>query len=316
MQIRKLVKSGLSSFVVAVPKEWLEKNKLKAGDNIYLEESKDGTLIISKELKEKLKEKKEIIIDVDGKQPFTIKREILAAYFNNYYYINITGKELNEKIDTIKEQISLLLGMGIVEESSTKILLNDFLDLKDVDISVIIRRMDNIVRAMISDFKSGIKDKKILKLIPSRDYELDKLYFLVFRTLKTTFSDNSMFKDINITREEFQMFWKVNFHLEKIGDMIKRMAALIERISSKKHEQKIIELLSDSEKFYLSVMKSFHLKNKIMSDAVARTRNTLMEKIDKFIESSKDPIISHVGVELESFIIQSNDISRAVYYLS
>ena len=65
MYIRKLVKSGISSFTLALPKNWIEKHELKKGDLLYVEEYIDDTLIISTNIKQEKKEKKELVINTE-----------------------------------------------------------------------------------------------------------------------------------------------------------------------------------------------------------------------------------------------------------
>ena len=58
MNTRRLVKSGNSSLVVSLPKDWIEKNNLHNKDEIFLFEQ-DNTLVIHNEYKQKSTEKKE-----------------------------------------------------------------------------------------------------------------------------------------------------------------------------------------------------------------------------------------------------------------
>ena len=83
MNIRKLVKAGIASFTVSLPKEWIEKNKLKKGDSVYIVEKSANELLLSTEMKEQPKELNEITIVTENKDLETIRREITSAYVNN-----------------------------------------------------------------------------------------------------------------------------------------------------------------------------------------------------------------------------------------
>src|SRR3989338_8302561 len=65
MDIRKLVKSGHSSLVAALPRSWILRNKLKQGDLIYISQDQDK-IIIETEIKREAPKKKEIIITTEN----------------------------------------------------------------------------------------------------------------------------------------------------------------------------------------------------------------------------------------------------------
>ena len=71
MNIRRLVKSGTASHTISLPKDWINKNKLKKGDLLYINE-KNNELTISSETKELPIAQKEISIEVE-ENPFTIR---------------------------------------------------------------------------------------------------------------------------------------------------------------------------------------------------------------------------------------------------
>jgi phosphate uptake regulator len=89
MYIRRLVKSGASSFTISLPKGWLEKNNLKRGSLVYINEKSVNELSIKPEKTEGAPTIKEITINIDGKNLDTIEREITSAYiqlqFDSYY---------------------------------------------------------------------------------------------------------------------------------------------------------------------------------------------------------------------------------------
>ena len=95
MEYRKLISFGKSSFVISLPKAWINKHKLSKGNLLYLQESETDLIISPKEHEEV--EEREITINVDGKDIFFITREINAAYIENNRRIILKGKELEAK---------------------------------------------------------------------------------------------------------------------------------------------------------------------------------------------------------------------------
>ena len=81
---RKLVKLGESTIMISLPQKWINKFNLKKGDEIELEE-KDNMIEITTDLKTEIKEKE---IELNGMDPYSVKRYLSALYKTGYYNIN------------------------------------------------------------------------------------------------------------------------------------------------------------------------------------------------------------------------------------
>ena len=147
---RKLINFGKGSYILTLPKSWVQKNNLKGGDIINVDEG-SAELILSPNAFVETKNIKEITIEVDNKDLELIKVEIVSAYLNNYNTIEIMGKDLDKNIIEIKEIVRNLTGMEIMEQTSTRLVARDLININDISIQNIIRRMNMIKRAMIDD---------------------------------------------------------------------------------------------------------------------------------------------------------------------
>src|SRR3989338_2184617 len=156
MDFRKLIGFGKNSFVISLPKAWVQKNKLKKGDPIYIEENDGDIRLYPSSMEEG--DAKETTIDVDGKSIKEIKRELVPAYINNFTTITLTGKELKKRAKQIRNIIQDLVALEIIEETSEKVIAKSFLNVKDLSIKDLIRKMDIITRAMISDSRLAISE--------------------------------------------------------------------------------------------------------------------------------------------------------------
>ncbi len=312
MNTRRLVKSGYSSLVIAIPKEWIEKNKLKHKDEIYITEQ-DNKLIIQSEYKKKITEKKEKVIDIDSLVDKIIMREIASAYLNNYDYILLKGKTLKKRSKEIKLMISSLIALEVVDESSEKILAKNFLNLQDTDVPLLIRRMDNIVRSMIIDVKQSLTDKSLVENIVERDIEINKLNHLILRVLKTAYTDPSVFNYIGIPSSSLMPYWEVNIALEKIGDRIKHIAMIVPEIKEP-CKKRFLQLIDKIEDYYKKSMKTFYESSVKGSDEVAILKEELRKVINDYT-SHKCIACSKVAINLFNMIGHINDISRIVRYI-
>ena len=62
INVRKLIGFGKNSYVVSLPKQWVEKNKLNKGDLISIDENKEGLLLKTNNVELKKEEPKTIWI--------------------------------------------------------------------------------------------------------------------------------------------------------------------------------------------------------------------------------------------------------------
>lgn len=302
LEPRNLIKFGNSSYVISVPKEWVERNKLKKGDSVFIEQNGNQELIIFPQIKEYKEPNKEIVIDVTGKDIEIIKREIISSYLNNYKITKIKGKDLRNRKEDIDEILSGLVASEIIDENNSEIIIKDFLDIKDVNIHMLLRKVDNLTRSMIYDLKN-YKNERNMDDVIKRDKEINKLLFLIIRTLKHSFDDPLTLKSLNLPEHnQLLILWDLSMTIEKIGDELKRVARRFKRLKCEKETFiELIQISNKIEKFYTDTMKSYYNNDKNLAlslstckKEIANYCNTLSEKywrikgVPEILENYKD----------------------------
>lgn len=285
MHIRRLVKAGPASHTVSLPKKWIEKNNLEKGHNVYLIEKSDKELMITPELnaEKQEQEQKEITINIDKKELDTIQREITAAYVNNYNTITIFGDSLSEKVKQIRKMLHDFVALEISEQTAKSIIAKDLLNLKEISVDKTIKRMDMIVRTMLKDTAEGIENKKLnYDTIVFRDYDVNRLYFLLSRLLKSAVTDNQLAEDIGIEKVQILPSWYLSMNLENLADCVKHMCTTAGKIT-KKELSKIKPILEELNAQYTKVMKALHSDDKKLADEVARQRIALVKQCTSLI---------------------------------
>ena len=313
MQIRKLVKSGHSSLVTAIPSEWIKKNKLKPGDHIYLKEE-GKRLIIEASYQEAEPAVGKYVLDTESKNEKKILHELTAAYMDSYKIIIIKGSNINDHLFSLKKRISDLVALELVEESSEKIIARSFLDIKDSSPSIVIRRIDNIIRSMFIDTKSALRKKEIIQNIVNRDQEVNKLSFLLYKILKSAQSDMEIENALQLNELQILLYWELNIHLEKIGDRVKHIAKIIPDIDSR--NMKVFEkIFSEMNEQYLEVMHAFYKNIKDEAEEVSRRKDAYTEYIKRVIEKTRSLPMVRVAINCINMSHNINDIARAIRYI-
>ncbi|OYT32720.1 hypothetical protein DRJ22_01360 [Candidatus Woesearchaeota archaeon] len=302
MIIRRLVKAGQASHTVSLPKDWIERNRLKKGDLVYLYEKGNSELVISPEKKssEDLPAK-EITINVDGKELSTVQREVTSAYINNFNTIILVGDSLTKRIKDFRSIIHDFVALEVADQTSRSLVAKDLLNLKEISIDKTVRRMDMLVRSMVQDCFASIDDPNLSQSVVVRDYEVNRAYFLLLRLLKSALNNKSIADFFSLNNDRILSYYYLVVNLENFGDAA---IQLVELLVKEKKKDKLKNVFADVEKGYLDVMKAYFTKNKALADSVALQRKALIERI-----SGLSPGTSEV---LKTMVTLTNNIARIV----
>jgi phosphate uptake regulator len=284
LESRKLISFGSSSYVISIPKAWVRKNKLEKGSPIYLSEKPDG-LIISPSTESK-KQTKETQIDVSNKSIDRIKAEIVASYLNNYDIIEIRNAK-EEDMQQIKGILRDLAGLEIMEQTQTKIVVKDLINIKEVSIKTLIRRIDIIIRSMFDDLIAGSHGKmgSLLKSFYQRDIDINRLYYLVRRVMTAALEDPTIRRMLETNSIELVFDWEIALRLEKIGDQLKRMAKRMNEVKLENRPNKYIDcILGELCATYLDIMKAYYSKDKNIAFNVELKNVSRVQNCDDLLE--------------------------------
>lgn len=311
VEFRKLISFGKTSYVMSIPKSWVLKNNLKKGDLISLEE-KEGSLILSSKSDNKVKktDQKKIIISIDKKNINRIKRETASAYINSFNPIVLTGKEITEKSQEVRDALGNLIALEVMEQGADKMIAKDFLNMDKISIIGAVKKMDIIIRSMISDSKTIKKEEDYLSIY-HRDKDVNRLSFLIYRAIKNSLDNPEILKTYNATQYELIHCWLVTTYLEKIADTAKRIARNL-KDSKGKNKEKILQLYATVELRYLETMKAFYNKNIVASYQIADNKREIMLKFEEIAKNNK-PLFCDTIDKLQQMISDIHDITRTTY---
>ena len=258
MEFRKLIGFGKGSFVVTLPKEWVTKNNLKKGTMLSMDIS-GSTLVISTSFAEERTEKKVITLNVDNKPMEEIATEIVTSYLRNCDIMELISRNIKDKDEKIKEIIMDLAGMEILEQTNTKITAKYLMDIREISLDSLIRRMDNITRSLVIDAILCIKGECNYRSIKQRDKDVNRLHFLIRRTVRAAMTSSKKLQMTGKSTWQLDEFLVLGEKLEKIADRQKRIARGLEGLQvSKSFAEQLRVVYENIYKSYIDVMKSFY----------------------------------------------------------
>ncbi len=228
MQIRKIYKSGGSTYIISLPKAWVKKSGLKEGDSVFVTEM-DGILTIEPQLRKK--ESKEITVELSKiESEELLERLIISYYLTGYDTIKFILKNSRIKYREVARRISeLLVGVEIVEDTSDVLTLEILIDERKLPTLKAIRRINLMITSMLKELLDMFKnvDKDTAKGVIEREREVDRLYFLVVRQLKAAVRQYQLADKLEIFSPRDALGYRmVVKSLERISDHCENIARL------------------------------------------------------------------------------------------
>lgn len=222
MEPRKLQKTGGTTYVVSLPKKWVMKHSLTQGSIVSVKEQRDGSVLITPGANKK--EQKKITISADN----NLDRKLIEKYLLGYNILTISSKKnISESQKArIKKNTQVLVGFEIVEESANSLTLQFLLDPSEVSITKSLRRMYTIVSVMHRDLIEALKTsgKAVLNDVIQRENEVNRLYFLVVRQIRTVIQNPQLTEKEGINAVDCVDYRLVAKIVEQIGDSLRRIS--------------------------------------------------------------------------------------------
>ncbi len=311
MEIRKLVRAGPSSHTIALPKDWITNNNLKKGDSVFIHRTQGNEIMVSTEHKSGTAKPREITVSLEDKKIDTVHRELASAYVNHYNTIYITGKDLFTKITELRAILNDFVALEITEQTATHIVAKDMLNLQEVSIDKTIRRMDIIVRSMFKDIIDAGEDMS--QSINFRDYDVNRMYFLLIKIAKSSLRDPELAKMVGITNQtEILAVWYMVVNLEGISDSLKEIYTMNRLLEKETYYSEVTAACKELEGTYLEAVKAYYAQDKKLADTVASFRKKIIARCDMLAQTHPLPAMIRITENIKEIENSVCNIARIV----
>jgi len=274
MDTRKVLEMG-GSFLVSIPKNWAKRNGVSKGDTVVVEELSERRLVI-RPIERTEGAPKEVEVEYPREDLTFVINDVTGAYLLGYDIIRVQGRTVmtREDRERLKSTIGRLIGLEIIDEDSKKITLQFLLEPTGLTPERIAKRMMGIIEGMIKDTREGVAtgDPKVLALVAERDDELDRLYFLLVRAVRTAAMNEEVAQRYALTPVEILDYRVLGSFLESVGDTIAELSKkLAEELPSKDVAGDLVGSLKKLEMMEGLTMQSF------LARKVSRTRGAYLQ---------------------------------------
>ena len=317
---RKVQVTGGNSFVVSLPKSWVNDVGLHARDPVAVMVQPDSSLLIVPRRDIRTTSKSEATLEAtQGLDKDFLLRHFISYYLAGYDTIRITlGKADSSLRGFIREGIRRkLVGVEIIEESSGGILTQCLSGYVDLPLKKALERMAIIASGMLSDSVGVLKGgtRGMAEEVIERDDEVDRFYHFLLRQLNIAVRDRSVIQEIGLTSTRDCLGYRlVVKSVERVADHAAGIAAQAANLQnvSEGAVKKVQDMTALSKKvFDGSIAALLRLDGKLAEDAIARTKEVVQME-GRISGEVLAPRMS--GAQVASMKLMLESIRRAAEY--
>ncbi len=200
-ELRKIQLTGGSTYIISLPKNWVDQMGLGKGSVVSVNKGSDMSLTIrSRDFSSPEKIKKAVILIKKGDKPESVIRHLISSYLRGYNIIQIKSTEKRIDMETrfsIKGFVrKKLVGTEILSDLPNELTLQILLSYTELKVKDALRRMSIISVSMHKDAVQTLSDEnpRIAKEILNMDDEVDRFNFYVMRLLNVAITEPIVLK--------------------------------------------------------------------------------------------------------------------------
>jgi phosphate uptake regulator len=277
--------TGRSTYILSLPKRWIEEMHLDVGDQVALIQEHDNSLsivpIISG-MRESLNEVTAIILPNDSSN--MVKRKVVSLYLAGYDIIHLklkSGRINPVHRDGVREVVRRnLVGTEMIADASDNITLQVLLSMPELSVNTAIRRMYLIASSMHKDAMSAVAELnyELAKEVIKSDDEVDRFSLYVLRNLVMATKNGRVLREMGLKNPSECLSYRVAAKsIERVADHASSIAD-----QAMKLKEKI------PEKSLQKIDKMSHLALTVLGDSVEALLRRDYQLADKTVDNAEN----------------------------
>lgn len=300
---RKIQRTGGTTFIVSLPKKWVETHNLREGDFITLVVNDNEIILKAKEEDE---EELTTVIKISEKDPKFLERLLISYYLAGYDVLKIVDDRITEEYRShIKKIIKKkMIGFEVVDEDINAIEIRSLVKERELSIDLAITRMFKIggfLLGILPDVVRDLNEANARHIIQNED-DIDRLYLYTIRMIRKNRNRRENIGKLLITA----MLAK---SLERIVDHIVRIAYTVIEMPKPAHKEildKLYNILHSADEIYISIYSAYtHRDISLANEVISRVKD-VVKKFDyitnqlREIEDLRSDEVIHINTIVES----------------
>ncbi len=234
MDKRNIQKTGGSSYIVTLPKDWVLHQGLDTKGIVELSRVSSDVLIIRPS---KAITVRSAALSIDYLSDSHILRELIGLYVSGADEIAVLARSITYEQRTLVRSVCYkLIGFELFEETSSRILLKNVASPTITAAQYTIKMLD-MVSSMFHDIVRSVEtsDRKLARDIIERDVEVDRIELMILRQFNGMLHTIAPEKSTDLPLVDLHYYELVAVRLERIADHIVRVANTIILLKQKEN---------------------------------------------------------------------------------
>ncbi len=221
---RRVLKAGHSSIAVTLPKPWAEAMNLRPGDLIVFDQNDDGTLFLKPAPVPGVGTATAPFL-VQARAfdtPGVLERLIVGAYRVGHDAIEVRADVplAPERIEEVIQSARGLLGVSVVAQEPTRMVLQNFIDPSKYELPQLVQRMKMILVAFLEEMEEVLDRRGRSRRLTTLEEEAGKVLALLVRQLFLASRDWSLARRIGSPDPRQLLEWRVVVHaLQELAEL-------------------------------------------------------------------------------------------------
>jgi len=317
-EMRKLQLTGGSTYIVSLPKDWVEQMGLERGSLMSITRLDDLSLRIQPKGTEKVGKPKRATINIlEGDTPESLVRRLVSTYLIGYNIIQI--KTSQNRMDALQRYEikdftrKKLVGTEILADLPTELTLQVLLSHTELSVKDALHRMSVIAASMHRDAITTLTtdDLHLAREIIAMDDEVDRFSLYIIRLLKAAVSEGHILREIGLqSPRECLGYRLITKSVERMADHAVNIAQnSLALTPSAPNEEVLNELRALSESalgVFEEAVESLFDRSYPTADKVIRkaeeTRGMEAGAIQKIIKNAPPEDVAALRLVIESIL--------------
>ena len=261
-ETRKIQFTGKSSYIISLPKRWVDELGLGRGEQVRIfKKGSTNLLLTPSNVKLRTVQFETATIEIEGdEEPDAVTRRLISLYFLGFKTINIrpkSGRLRPSQRLHIKETVRrMLMGSEIIYDSSDVITVQVLINLLELSVEGAFKRMVHLAKSISRDALLAIEgnNRELAAEVINMDDEIDRFGFYIIRQLKLAIQNDHILREIGFQSARSCLGYRVLVkNIERAGDHAVLIAKDVLEFD-KKIDGKAIVVLQEMNDFALSVL--------------------------------------------------------------
>ena len=285
-ETRKIQFTGKSSYIVSLPKYWIQDMGLKRGDQVKISRQGSSALqIYPPNHQTRTIQVEDATFEIEPEEDTTsIVRKLISLYFLGFKIINVkpkAGRLKPAQRTAIKDAVKrMLMGTEIISDSTSGITIQVLVNLLELSVDGAFKRMIHLAKSMLSDAILAVKESnfELANEVIKTDDEVDRFGFYIIRQLKIAIQNEHMLKEMGFSNSRDCLGYRlVVKNIERTGDHAVLIANdLIE--FKKPIRKEILEKIQEINDFAVGVLDDACLA--LFKGDYSQAEKTIKKSID------------------------------------